>query len=181
MFYSNIDEAYNLSITEAFQKSINNLSENTSPELKKSNETLEKFFSGDLNESSQNNISNNITNNNSLGSTIIKSKKVSFDLNNIEIDSIENFNDYEYFEHLEEKIDTLLKKNNKGLSIKEDLIDVSNTIKKKKRKIIREKMFNEGRSSGLKFELLKDINRDSIMEIILVIGIIYLFITIAKK
>ena len=72
-------------------------------------------------------------------------------------------------------------KNNKGLSIKEDLIDVSNTIKQQKRKIIREKMSNEGRSSGLKFELLKDINRDSIMEIILVIGIIYLFITIAKK
>ena len=42
-------------------------------------------------------------------------------------------------------------------------------------------MSNEGRSSGLKFELLKDINRDSIMEIILVIGIIYLFITIAKN
>ena len=36
-------------------------------------------------------------------------------------------------------------------------------------------------SSSLHLDFLKDINKDNLLEIILVVGIIYLFITIAKN
>ena len=122
MFYSDLEEAYNLPITEAYKKSINNLSNNTSNKQKETSDNIEKFFSGnlDLNQKKLNK----------------KEKKVSFSLTNndiYDIDSIEDFDNYEYFEHLEEKISNLINKNNNGFSIKEDLINVSKSLKRQKK------------------------------------------------